>query len=82
MVPAKALMRSVMWVTAGRWDGVVRGLGTPVSGSARQRELAGIRGVIVPLKAVKAVGGKDARKVETWRKDDRDPRPGISFRKG
>jgi hypothetical protein len=82
MVPTKTLTRSVAWVAAGRQDVVVRGLGTPVSISARRRELTGIRGVIVLSKAVNAAGGKDARKVETWRTEHRDTLPEPSSRKG
>lgn len=56
--------RSAAWLTTGRLEGGVRGLGMPVGVSDGVAVPAGGRGVIVPTKPVKAGGGKDAREEE------------------
>ena len=61
-LPAKRCARSVAWLTTGRLDGCVRGLGMPVGTSGGNTTPTGDRGVIVPLKPVKSGGGKGARK--------------------
>jgi len=55
------------WLTTGHWDGVGRGLGIPVGSSGGVTIPTGDRGVIVPLKPVKAGGGKGARKSDPGR---------------
>ena len=56
--------RSAAWLTTGRLDGGVRGLGMPAGVSDGEAVPAGGRGVIVPMKPVKAGGGKGAREEE------------------
>jgi hypothetical protein len=64
VMPAKARLLSMWWLTTGRWDGAVCGLGTLARVSIWMMSRAGGRGVIVPRKSVKADGGKGARESE------------------
>jgi hypothetical protein len=66
----KLRMMTFGCLMTGRREGAVRGLGTPVRVSCWMSSRAGGRGVVVPMKPVKAGGGKDARKSDpegqTW----------------
>lgn len=69
-LPGKPRMMTIGWLMTGRREGAVRGLGTPARVSCWMSSRAGGRGVVVPMKPVKADGGKDARKSDpqgtTW----------------
>lgn len=52
---------AIRWVTAGRGESAVRGLGMPDRISARARGRSEHRGVVVALKPVNAGGAKGAR---------------------
>jgi hypothetical protein len=69
-LPGKPRMMTIGWLMTGRWEGAVRGLGNPARVSRWMSSRAGGRGVVVPMKPVKADGGKDARKSDpqgtTW----------------
>ena len=56
--------RSAAWLTTGRLEGGVRGLGMPAGVKDGEAVPAGGRGVIVPMKPAKADGGKGAREEE------------------
>jgi hypothetical protein len=53
------------WLTTGRWEGVVCGLGIPVGLSGGNTIPTGDRGCIVLMKPVNSGGGKAARKSES-----------------
>ena len=72
VVPVKTVVRFITWLTTGRKEVEVRGLGIPVSISTWKQGLAGDRGVIVPLKPVKVGGGKGTRKVDVGGKESHD----------
>ena len=60
--PAKAHTLVIGRLTTGRWEVGERGLGISAVTAPVQIVTAEDRGVIVPMKPVKADGGKDARK--------------------
>ena len=63
-LPEKRCARAVACVTTGRLEDRASGLGIPAGHSGAVGTPAGDRGVVVPLKPVKADGGKGARKLD------------------
>ena len=69
-LPAKGAMLFIRWLTAGRQEGAVRGLGKSAVIGGGSATAADGRGVVVPVKPGNAGGGKGARKMDrgvwTW----------------
>jgi hypothetical protein len=63
-LPDKGRAADIGWLTTGRREGAVRGLGKSAVSSGGMATAAGGRGVVVLSKPVKAGGGKGARKLD------------------
>ena len=62
-LPTQACSGTIGWLTTGHREGACRGLGTPAGSRVSKGEPAGGRGVVVPMKPVKA-GGWEGRQCD------------------
>jgi hypothetical protein len=65
-LPIQACSGTIGWLTTGQREGACRGLGIPAGSRASKEEPAGGRGVVVPMKPVKA-GGWEGRQCGGYR---------------